>query len=67
MKLLLHYGHLQTDSIPEVQTSTSLVVILLVLAITVVASLRKARRDPGARAHAGTLRSPSEDPSRRGG
>jgi tellurite resistance protein TerC len=42
-------------------------VIVAVLAITVVASLLKARRDPGARAHAGTLRAPSEDPDRRGG
>ena len=46
VKLLLHYGHLQDDSIPEVATSTSLLVIVVVLAITVVASLLKARRDP---------------------
>jgi tellurite resistance protein TerC len=61
VKLLLHYGHLQHDSIPEVQTSTSLLVILMVLAITVVASLRKARRDPDARAHAGSLRDTGDD------
>jgi tellurite resistance protein TerC len=64
VKLLLHYGHLQDDSIPEVETSTSLVVILIVLAITVVASLLKARRDPDARAHAGSLRAHSDDPRR---
>src|SRR3712207_6246744 len=29
VKLLLHYGHLQDDSIPEVQTSTSLLVITI--------------------------------------
>ena len=56
MKLVLHYGHLQDDAIPEVQTSTSLLVIVVVLVITVVASLLKSRRDPEARAHAGSLR-----------
>ena len=56
VKLLLHYGHLQNDAIPEVQTSTSLLVIVVVLGITVMASLVKSRRDPEARAHAGSLR-----------
>jgi len=56
VKLLLHYGHLQDAAIPEVATSTSLLVIVVVLAITVVASLLKSRRDPAARAHAGSLR-----------
>src|SRR5215212_575146 len=56
VKLLLHYGHLQDDSIPEVQTSTSLLVIVAVLAVTVVASIIESRRDPEARAHAGSLR-----------
>jgi tellurite resistance protein TerC len=57
-KLLLHYGHLQDDSIPEIETSVSLIVILGILAVTVVASLLKARSDPAARAHAGSLREP---------
>jgi tellurite resistance protein TerC len=61
VKLLLHYGHLQDDAIPEVATSTSLLVIVVVLAITVVASLLKARRDPQARAHAGSLRDTGDD------
>ena len=56
VKLVLHYGHLQDAAIPEVATSTSLLVIVVVLAITVVASLLKSRRDPAARAHAGSLR-----------
>ena len=56
VKLVLHFGHLQDDSIPEIETSTSLLVIAVVLVITVVASLLKARRDPDARAHAGSLR-----------
>ena len=55
-KLMLHYGHLQNDDIPEIATATSLLVITAVLVITVVASLAKARRDPQARAHAGSLR-----------
>jgi tellurite resistance protein TerC len=70
VKLLLHYGHLQNDAIPEVQTSTSLVVIVLVLAITVMASLLKSRRDPEARAHAGALRDTRDErrqPRDRGG
>jgi tellurite resistance protein TerC len=60
-KLALHYGHLQDDAIPEIATTTSLLVIVVVLTITTVASLRKVRRDPDAQAHAGTLRSPSRD------
>jgi tellurite resistance protein TerC len=64
VKLMLHWGHLQDDAVPEVATSTSLLVILAVLVVTVVASLLKARRDPAARAHAGTLRAPRE-PERR--
>jgi tellurite resistance protein TerC len=56
VKLVLHYGHLQSDSIPEIATSTSLIVILIVLTVTTVASLLKVRRDPEARAHAGSLR-----------
>jgi tellurite resistance protein TerC len=61
VKLLLHYGHLQDDSIPEVQTSTSLLVIIVVLVITVLASLLKSRRYPEARAHAGSLRETRDD------
>ena len=53
VKLVLHYGHLQNEDIPEIATTTSLVVIAVVLAITVAASLLKSRRDPDARAHAG--------------
>ena len=60
IKLVLHFGHLQDDAIPEIATSTSLGVIVVVLAITTIASLLKVRRDPTARAHAGTLRSPRE-------
>jgi tellurite resistance protein TerC len=60
VKLLLHWGHLQEDSVPEIATSTSLLVILVVLTVTTVASLLRSRRDPEARAHAGTLREPRD-------
>jgi tellurite resistance protein TerC len=33
-----------------------LIVIVVILAVTVVASLLRSRNDPGARAHAGSLR-----------
>jgi tellurite resistance protein TerC len=58
VKLVLHYAHLQNKDIPEIQTGTSLIVIVTVLTITTIASLIKARRDPSARAHAGSLREP---------
>jgi tellurite resistance protein TerC len=60
VKLILHYGHLQDDDIPEIATSTSLLVITVVLVITVIASVLKARRDPQARAHPGSLRNTRE-------
>ncbi|MGK2955217.1 MAG: TerC/Alx family metal homeostasis membrane protein [Solirubrobacterales bacterium] len=55
-KLGLHWGHLQSDSVPEISTTFSLVVIGVVLAITTVASLVKTKRDPTQKAHAGSLR-----------
>ena len=56
VKLLLHYGHLQSDAIPEIATETSLAVIVAVLLVTTIASIVKTRRNPTARAHAGALR-----------
>ena len=64
VKLLLHWGHVQDDRVPEVATSTSLLVILGVLAVTVVASVMKAKRDPTVRAHAGSLRERREPAER---
>lgn len=58
IKLVLHWGHLQDDAVPEIATTTSLIVITVVLLVTTVASIVKVRRDPNARAHAGTLRTP---------
>jgi TerC family integral membrane protein len=61
VKLALHYGHLQSASIPEISTGTSLAVIVGVLAVATVASVLKTRRDPDARARAGSLRHHAED------
>lgn len=58
IKLVLHWGHLQDDGVPEIATTTSLIVIAVVLLVTTVASIVKVRHDPDARAHAGTLRTP---------
>ena len=60
VKLTLHYLHLQDDAVPEISTGLSLIVIGAVLTVTTVASLIKTRRDPTARAHAGTLRAHPE-------
>jgi tellurite resistance protein TerC len=62
VKLVLHFGHLQQDTIPEIATTTSLGVIVAVLIITTLASVLKSHRDPTARAHAGTLRAHRESP-----
>jgi len=54
-KLVLHWGHGISDSIPEISTNLSLAVIVVVLILTTIASLLKVRRDPETRAHAGSL------------
>lgn len=59
-KLILHFGHLQSDDIPEIETSVSLVVIMVILVVTTVASLIKSSRDPDAKAHAGSVRDQSK-------
>ena len=56
VKLVLHYLHEQNDSIPEISIGLSLAVIVVILAVATIASVIKARRDPAARAHAGSLR-----------
>ncbi len=57
VKLALHWAHEDlSKDVPEIGTGASLVVIVVVLAITTIASVIKSRRDPSARAHAGTLR-----------
>ena len=61
VKLVLHYGHGINGSVPEISTNVSLAVIVVVLAVTTVASLVKVRRDPSARAHAGSLTAQEPD------
>jgi tellurite resistance protein TerC len=56
LKLVLHFGHLHSYAVPEISTGLSLGVIAVILAITTVASVIQTRRDPRARAHAGSLR-----------
>jgi len=63
VKLILHYGHKQNDSIPEISIGMSLTFIVIVLAITTIASILKTRSDPTAKAHAGSLRGHPRDES----
>jgi tellurite resistance protein TerC len=56
VKLVLQFAHRQDHSIPEVSTSLSLAVVTVMIAVTMIASLIKVRRDPSIRAHAGSLR-----------
>jgi len=56
IKLILTFFHELNPAIPHMPTMISLAVILGVLAVTTVASLLAARRDPTLRAHAGNLR-----------
>ncbi|MFI5896747.1 TerC/Alx family metal homeostasis membrane protein [Actinoplanes sp. NPDC051513] len=65
VKLVLHWAHKAvSDSVPEVSTAVSLVVILVVLAVTTVASLVKVRKDPDTKAHAGSVRARSSSADR---
>ncbi|ULE34087.1 TerC family protein [Mycobacterium sp. IDR2000157661] len=66
VKLVLHWAHVDIDErIPEVPTMISLGVIVVILTIVTVASLIKTRRDPTAKAHAGSLRGHTEDEHQR--
>jgi tellurite resistance protein TerC len=56
VKLVLHWAHTVWDAVPVIKTEVSLTVIVVVLIVTTVASLIKVRRDPTARAHAGSLK-----------
>jgi tellurite resistance protein TerC len=56
-KLILHWAHVDiSPSIPEISTPVSLGVIIAVLVVVTVASLVKTRKDPTAKAHAGSLK-----------
>jgi len=64
VKLVLHWGHVDINpNIPEVNTYLSLVVIVVILAVTTIASLAKTRKDPTAKAHPGSLRATAKDRS----
>jgi tellurite resistance protein TerC len=60
VKLVLEFAHGRNAAVPEISTGASLAAIVVILAVTAVASTRAARRDPSRRAHAGTLRSRRE-------
>jgi tellurite resistance protein TerC len=68
-KLVLHWAHADlSTSVPQIGTPVSLAVIVVVLAVTTVASLLKVRREPDAKAHAGSLRARArqDEPAERG-
>jgi tellurite resistance protein TerC len=67
VKLVLHFGHLHHPSVPEISTAMSLGVIAVILTVTTVASLIRTRRDPFARAHAGSLRAHADGDAHRAG
>jgi tellurite resistance protein TerC len=57
VKLILHWLHEDiSPAVPEIPTTVSLGVIVVVLTVVTVASLAKTRRDPTAKAHPGSLR-----------
>lgn len=55
VKLVLHWAHGLDERVPEISTPVSLAVISGVLLLTTVASLWRIRRDPAARAYAGSV------------
>jgi tellurite resistance protein TerC len=58
VKLVLTFAHEMNASIPKIETGLSLAVIAGVLIAVTLASWWKVRRDPSARAHAGTVTEP---------
>ncbi len=55
VKLIVEWAHGLDSRVPEISTAWSLGIIAIVLAVTIVASLIKSRRQPAARAHAGAV------------
>ena len=60
VKLILTFAHELNPVFPKIPTLASLGVIAGILVIVVVASAIKVRRDPGVRAHAGTVLEPRD-------
>ena len=58
VKLILTFAHEVNNDIPKIPTVFSLVVIAVILVTVTIASLIKVRKDPTARAHAGTVTKP---------
>jgi tellurite resistance protein TerC len=56
VKLILTWAHEVNPDIPKIPTTLSLGVIIGILVVTTIASLIKAKRDPSAVAHSGSLR-----------
>ena len=56
VKLVLEFLHEHLHGVPTISALQSLAVIAAVLAVVTAASIVKTRRDPEARAHAGSLR-----------
>ena len=61
LKLVLHWAHGIWAGVPEVPTFASLAFIVVILAITTIASIIAVRRDPTRVAHAGTVRGHDDD------
>ncbi len=61
LKLVLHWAHGIWPGVPEVPTFASLVFIVVILAVTTIASIIAVRRDPSRVAHAGTVRGHEDD------
>ncbi|ROO89205.1 tellurite resistance protein TerC [Actinocorallia herbida] len=61
VKLVLHWAHGIWPAAPEISTPLSLAVIVVVLAVTTIASLMKSRRDPSAKAHSATVMGHKKD------
>lgn len=62
LKLVVTYAHEINKDIPKVPTGISLGVIAAIIIIAVIASLIKTKKDPTAKAHAGMVRAPKENP-----
>ena len=61
IKLILTFAHEANTAIPKIPTNISLAVIGVILVTVAVASWIKVRRDPTARAHAGTVTAPKRE------
>lgn len=64
VKLVLTFAHEMNTAIPKIPTVFSLGVIVVVLTVVTIASWLKVRKDPSARAHAGTITEPKDKKSK---